>query len=100
MAGASLEASVGNLDAKFGPPPLFAPLPAHVVLIGQWVVCAVLLALLQPPFVMSEGFETPCPRRVVVASAVTAAATWALHASGTRPIDGLRAVGAALMARG
>lgn len=84
-----------HFEDKFGPPPAYAPLPAHVVLVGQLVACAVLLALLQPPFVMAppataDGAPCVCPTRVLAASAATAAATWALHACGAAPADTFR----------
>ena len=84
-----------NLEAKFGAAPVLPPLPWHLVLLGQAVVCAALLLLVQPVFVMSpaptaDGVPVVCPTRVLAASLATAAATWLLHTCGATPHDTFR----------
>lgn len=74
-----------NLCAKFGPPPrLHAPPPRDVILPLQFAVCAVLLVIISPPFVMAPAL---CPKRVVAISLMTTCATMVMHKCGTRPID-------------
>ena len=87
-----------NFDAKFGMAPpeatLAPPLPVHVVLLGQVVVCAAILLVVQPPFVTvtasAGGVPTVCPTRVVAASLGAAGLTYLLHACGAQPADAFR----------
>jgi hypothetical protein len=80
-----------NFDAKFGLPPAemgsSPPLPTHVVLLGQLVVNAALLLLLQPVFVLTDDRHHPsiCPLRVLALSLLATGATYVLHVSGVRP---------------
>lgn len=86
-----------NFDQKFGalPPPsaLAPPTPAHVVLLGQMVVCAALLLAVQPPFVMvtgDGGVPTVCVSRVLACCVATAMGTYLMHACGAAPGDTFR----------
>lgn len=80
-----------NFDAKFGPmPPVYGPpLPVHVVLLGQMVVCAVLLIAVQPPFVASPDGPV-CMTRALSLSVAVATSTYLLHACGAHPGDTFR----------
>lgn len=92
-----------NFDAKFGPPPsivyLVPPMPPHVVLIGQFVICAAVLILIQPPFVLSSHFDDGtrhdkngnlCMLRVLTVAAITVSATYVLQICGVMPGDTFR----------
>ena len=84
-----------NLESKFGPAPVLPPLPWHLVILGQIVVCAALLLVVQPVFVMSpapaaDGVPVVCPTRVLAASLATTATTWLLHTCGATPQDTFR----------
>jgi hypothetical protein len=80
-----------NLTAKFGPAPLLVPphVPPHAVLLGQFVVCAAVLLIVQPSFVWYRA-NTPCPLRVCSASLSAVVATWVMHRCGAQPADAFR----------
>ena len=78
-----------------GPAPVLPPLPWHLVLLGQLAVCAALLLLVQPVFVMTpatskDAVPVVCPTRVLAASVATTAGTWLLHTCGATPQDTFR----------
>ena len=77
-----------NLNVKFGPPPV-APrprvaAPAHQVLLVQFFVCALLLVVIAPPFVMRPALSV---ERVVGISLLVTGSTLAADRCGLQPME-------------
>lgn len=75
-----------NFDAKFGPPPAWdaAPTSPALILSAHFVVCAVLLLAIAPPFVTVPHLSLG---RVFAISAATTCATVVMKRCGVRPLD-------------
>ena len=75
-----------NLRAKFGAPPMYAAYTSAHIMVTQFVVCAVLLCIIQPPFVLDMDSDNEMPPvlnlcNVLMMSGGAVAATWWLHRS-------------------
>ncbi|OUU49589.1 MAG: hypothetical protein CBC12_07135 [Candidatus Puniceispirillum sp. TMED52] len=83
-----------NIDAKFGTPPLYGPLPNAnkkvILLLGQFVLCSIILCMLTPSFVTytrKGGHENLDFQKVCFISIFTVLASVVLDISGASPKD-------------
>lgn len=73
-----------TLTRKFGPPP--SPLPPAAVALVQFLVCAVVLVVVHPPFVRDADGDVSV-RLVAVVAGGTVAAASACYATNHSPLS-------------